>query len=91
MELCVPAGVLDSIAGSGMISGPEYFSNSTPLIDQQTGGVIMKVLQEVFFGVMLAYIFFNWFREERSNEDQITQDALLKAQQQKELYHQHRV
>ena len=91
MELCVPAGVLDSIAGSGMISGPEYFSNSTPLIDQQTGGVIMKVLQEVFFGVMLAYIFFNWFREERSNEDQITQDALLKAQQQKELYNQHRV
>ncbi|WP_026858487.1 cytochrome c oxidase assembly factor CtaG [Jeotgalicoccus psychrophilus] len=91
MALCVPAGILDSIAGAGMISGPEYFTNTTPLVDQQTGGIIMKVLQEVFFGVMLAHIFFKWFNEERQNEDQITERALEKAQAQKEMNNRFRV
>lgn len=85
MELCVPSGILDSISGAGMISGPEYFTNSTPLNDQQTGGIIMKVLQEVFFGVMLAHIFFKWFNEERRDANQITERALAKAQAQKEM------
>lgn len=91
MALCVPAGILDSIAGAGMISGPEYFTNSTPLADQQTGGVIMKVLQEVFFGVMLAHIFFKWFNEERRDADGITERALAQAQAQKELHNRFRV
>ncbi|QQD85810.1 MULTISPECIES: cytochrome c oxidase assembly factor CtaG [Jeotgalicoccus] len=91
MELCVPAGVLDSIAGSGMISGPEYFTNSTPLNDQQTGGIIMKVLQEIIFGVMLGFIFSKWYKDEHRDEDKITEQALIKAQQQKELYNSHRV
>ncbi len=90
MELCVPSDILDSIAGAGMISGPEYFSNSTPLVDQQTGGIIMKVLQEVFFGVMLAHIFFKWFNEEHRNEDQITEQALAKAQAQKDMHNRFR-
>lgn len=90
MALCVPAGILDNIAGSGMISGPEYFTNMTPLSDQQTGGIIMKVLQEIFFGVMLGQIFFKWFNEERRNEDQITEQALLKAQAQKEMHNRFR-
>lgn len=91
MALCVPAGILDNIAGAGMISGPEYFTNSTPLMDQQTGGIIMKVLQEVFFGVMLAHIFFKWFNEERRDEDQITERALAQAEAQKELHNRFRV
>lgn len=91
MALCVPAGILDNIAGAGMISGPEYFTNTTPLIDQQTGGIIMKVLQEIFFGVMLAHIFFKWFNEERQNEDKITELALEKAQAQKEMNNRFRV
>ncbi|WP_250130335.1 cytochrome c oxidase assembly protein [Jeotgalicoccus sp. WY2] len=91
MALCVPAGILDSIAGAGMISGPEYFTNMTPLSDQRTGGIIMKVLQEVFFGVMLAHIFFKWFNEERKNADQITERALERAQAQKEMNNRFRV
>ena len=91
MALCVPAGILDNIAGAGMISGPEYFTNTTPLVDQQTGGIIMKVLQEVFFGVMLGFIFFKWFNEERQNEDKITELALERAEAQKEMNNRFRV
>ena len=50
----------------------------------------MKVLQEVFFGIMLAHIFFKWFNEERKNEDQITEQALAKAQAQKDMHNRFR-
>src|SRR5699024_12309318 len=47
MELCVPSGTLDSLVGQGMISGPEYFTDSDPIHDQQAAGIIMKVKQEI--------------------------------------------
>ena len=33
------------------LSGPEMFNLLPVLYDQQTGGVIMKVLQEIIYGV----------------------------------------
>ncbi|HIW11777.1 MAG TPA: cytochrome c oxidase assembly factor CtaG [Candidatus Salinicoccus stercoripullorum] len=90
MELCVPSGVLDGLKGQGLISGPEYFTNTTPIMDQQTGGIIMKVLQEVFFGFMLGFIFFNWFREERMDEEETTRRSVENARIQKELFNQYR-
>ncbi|WP_411843981.1 cytochrome c oxidase assembly factor CtaG [Salinicoccus sp. HZC-1] len=90
MELCVPSGVLDGLKGQGLISGPEYFTNTTPVMDQQTGGIIMKVLQEVFFGFMLGFIFFSWFRDERKDEDEMTRRSLEDARIQKEFYSQYR-
>lgn len=90
MALCVPSGVLDGLTGQGLISGPEYFTDTTPVRDQQTGGVIMKVLQEVFFGFMLGFIFFSWFRDERRDEEETTRRSLEKARIQKELFNQYR-
>lgn len=41
-----------------------------PMIDdQQLGGVIMKIIQEIVYGTCLAYIFFKWYRKERRTED----------------------
>jgi putative membrane protein len=40
-----------------------------PLDDQQLGGVIMKIVQEVVYGIALAMIFFKWYRKERDNDD----------------------
>lgn len=85
MELCVPVGVLNGLEGSSALSGPQYFLNSTTLADQQTGGVIMKILQEVFFSAMLVYIFVRWFREERSNPEETTRKDLERVQKQREL------
>lgn len=60
MELCVPSGTLASLN----LSGPEMF-NSMPLLeDQRTGGVVMKIIQELVYGFFMAKIFFAWYRTE---------------------------
>ncbi|WP_456275622.1 cytochrome c oxidase assembly factor CtaG [Bacillus sp. AK128] len=65
LELCVPADMLASLS----ISTPELF-NWFPLVeDQQLGGVIMKVVQEIVYGSILGYIFFQWARQEREKDD----------------------
>lgn len=50
----------------------------------------MKVMQEIVFGIYLYIIFMRWFRYERKNEKQITEDSLRKLQEQKALYNQFR-
>ncbi|OAS20614.1 cytochrome c oxidase assembly protein [Paenibacillus oryzisoli] len=47
------------------------FAHLSPLDDQQLGGVIMKILQEIIYGATLAYIFFRWYRRERKDEDEL--------------------
>ncbi|MNI87803.1 Cytochrome c oxidase caa3 assembly factor [compost metagenome] len=37
--------------------------------DQQMGGVVMKILQEIVYGSVLAYCFMKWYRKERREED----------------------
>lgn len=65
LELCVPADMIASLN----ISTPELF-NWFPLIeDQQLGGVIMKVVQEIVYGSILGYIFFQWAKKEREKDD----------------------
>lgn len=71
MELCLPAGA--SLADLG-ISGPELFNTMPLLDDQQLGGVLMKILQEIIFGVVLAMIFFNWYKQDQ--EEQAEHDRL---------------
>jgi putative membrane protein len=69
LQLCVPSTTLSSLD----LSGPEAFSSISLLHDQQLGGVIMKVIQEIVYGIFLGYAFFQWFRTE---EDQTEQDAI---------------
>ncbi|MBM6618589.1 cytochrome c oxidase assembly factor CtaG [Bacillus suaedaesalsae] len=65
LELCVPADMIASLN----ISTPELF-NWFPLIeDQQLGGVIMKVVQEIVYGSILGYIFFQWAKKEREKDE----------------------
>ncbi|QFG01120.1 cytochrome c oxidase assembly factor CtaG [Psychrobacillus glaciei] len=72
MALCVPSNTLAGLS----LSGPELFSNMPPFEDQQLGGVIMKIIQEIIYGFVLFYIFFEWYRNEQENADDITQKAL---------------
>lgn len=62
LALCVPNDVLQGLTYA--ISGPEMFSPMTTLEDQQLGGIIMKISQEITYGVILARIFFGWFNRE---------------------------
>lgn len=76
MELCVPSSTLSGLT----LSGPELFSSMDLLSDQQVGGVLMKVIQEIIFGVILFKIFRKWWNTERSNQQEITDNALKEFQ-----------
>ncbi|QTD42435.1 cytochrome c oxidase assembly factor CtaG [Sporosarcina sp. Te-1] len=76
MALCVPPGTLSGLS----ISGPELFTNMPTLYDQQLGGIIMKVIQELIYVVVIGKIFIQWYRDEQMNADEITKKALLDRQ-----------
>lgn len=76
MELCVPASTLSGLS----LSGPELFSSMSLLADQQVGGVLMKIIQEIIFGVLLFRIFRKWWDTERVNQKEITENALKEFQ-----------
>ncbi|MEF3313723.1 cytochrome c oxidase assembly factor CtaG [Paenibacillus sp. GYB004] len=66
MGYCVPANSQELLAN---FSGPEFFAIFDSREDQQLGGVIMKIMQEITYGAALAYIFFNWYVRERRKDD----------------------
>ena len=76
MALCVPAGTLSGLS----ISGPELFTNMPTVYDQQLGGIIMKIIQEIIYVGVIAKIFINWYRDEQLNADEITKNDLLERQ-----------
>lgn len=83
MALCVPAGTLSQLG----LSGPELFSTMSALEDQRTGGIVMKVLQELVFTVFLWLVFYEWLRNENANADEITAKVM---QDRKDMaYHRH--
>ncbi|WP_202077269.1 cytochrome c oxidase assembly protein [Caldalkalibacillus salinus] len=47
---------------------PQLFNILPVLDDQQLGGVIMKVIQELTYMTAIAIIFFKWAKEERQKE-----------------------
>lgn len=52
---------------------PQLVAALPTLDDQQTGGVIMKVVQEITYILAVAIIFFKWAKEERSSEKEADQ------------------
>ncbi|RCX16159.1 putative membrane protein [Fontibacillus phaseoli] len=63
----------------GKFGGPEFFGYLEPRIDQQVGGILMKFIQEIIFASMLAYVFFQWYRQENREEEdgQLPDDVKL--------------
>ncbi|MEK8131160.1 cytochrome c oxidase assembly protein [Paenibacillus filicis] len=60
---------------------PENLLLLPMLDDQQLGGVIMKIVQEIVYGFALAYTFFRWYRRERKHdeEEDLGSDGYLQA------------
>lgn len=67
--LLTPACALIIFAGQllyGMYQDVSFpFSYYSVLDDQQLGGVIMKIVQEIVYGIVLYTIFRKWYRAER--------------------------
>ncbi|WP_199622727.1 cytochrome c oxidase assembly factor CtaG [Paenibacillus alkalitolerans] len=61
MGYCLPQ---NSAAILEMFSGPSSLQWMDPLEDQQTGGVLMKLMQEAVYGSILCYVFWQWYRRE---------------------------
>ncbi|MBW7452949.1 cytochrome c oxidase assembly factor CtaG [Paenibacillus sepulcri] len=55
-----------------MFDGPSFFNLMKPVEDQQLGGIVMKLVQELMYGSILAYVFFHWYkREQGDTEDEL--------------------
>ncbi|TFB23327.1 cytochrome c oxidase assembly factor CtaG [Filobacillus milosensis] len=65
MSLCVPADVLQGMN----LGGPQLFLKIPLVYDQQAAGIIMKVLQELIYGGVLAHVFYNWYNKENRGTD----------------------
>lgn len=66
MAYCLPPGAdipLDLFGG-----GMNQFSPLSPRADQQLGGIIMKILQEISFGFMVGTVFRQWLKKEKQSD-----------------------
>ncbi|MCF2939104.1 cytochrome c oxidase assembly factor CtaG [Paenibacillus alkaliterrae] len=66
MGYCItgdPSRLLDSF------SGPQFFNLMDVVEDQQLGGIVMKLVQELMYGIILAYIFKQWFKREHKEDE----------------------
>lgn len=67
-ELCLPFYSLS-------LDTPQLFNIMSPLHDQQLGGVLMKLIQEIAYGMALFYTFRQWYLQERDDEfDELSAD-----------------
>jgi len=69
MGYCMPGS--DSSALIAQFGGPQFFNTLGVVDDQQLGGIIMKLVQELMYGIILAYIFKQWFKREHHADDEL--------------------
>lgn len=67
MGYCIPGDTSFLLSRFG---GPEFFGYLGTRVDQQVGGILMKFMQEIIFASMLAYVFFQWYRQENREEEE---------------------
>jgi len=68
MSLCIPQGASAASLLEMFPAGAQAIGWMEPLEDQQLGGVIMKLIQEVIYGSILIYVFRQWFRRENPKD-----------------------
>ncbi|MBB3114540.1 putative membrane protein [Paenibacillus phyllosphaerae] len=66
MGYCV-AGDPSTLLSS--FEGPAFFNLMGALEDQQTGGIVMKLVQEFMYGAILAYVFRQWYKREHGDTE----------------------
>ncbi|MDC3418146.1 cytochrome c oxidase assembly protein [Aquibacillus salsiterrae] len=73
--LITPACALIIFAGDVLYpsinDAPLLYSWLTPLYDQQLGGVIMKIVQEVAYAIVIGILFFKWAGFEKGTVNKI--------------------
>ncbi len=64
------------------MQAPQLFESLNTFSDQRLGGIIMKLVQELVYGSVLAYVFYNWYKQEKQDDlpmDQQPAPILMKT------------
>ncbi|KYG32365.1 cytochrome c oxidase assembly factor CtaG [Alkalihalobacillus trypoxylicola] len=69
MAYCLPAG---SSLPYELFSGPNSFSFLESRMDQQLAGVLMKIMQEIIYGITIGYVFKQWITKEKQQDGELT-------------------
>ncbi len=72
MSLCVGSETFSNLN----LSGPELFTSMPVLYDQRLGGVVMKIIQEIIYAVVLAQVFFEWYRKDQEESEKEVNQVL---------------
>lgn len=72
LGFCLPTGVTVDMS----FVTAKFFQILPPMQDQQLGGVVMKVMQEIIYGVFLGVVFYRWITREKE-KDRIDLPTLL--------------
>lgn len=72
MKLCVGSTTFEGLN----LSGPQLFSSMSALHDQQLGGVLMKLIQELIYGIVLGHVFFEWYRKDQADSEKEMEQTL---------------
>ncbi|WP_029326750.1 cytochrome c oxidase assembly factor CtaG [Bacillus coahuilensis] len=73
LALCVPTGTLDGLS----LAGPEIFTNMQLIEDQKLGGVLMKIIQEIVYGFLLGIVFFEWYKKDQEEANNLQHTLLV--------------
>ncbi|WP_307728689.1 cytochrome c oxidase assembly factor CtaG [Alkalicoccobacillus plakortidis] len=69
MSYCLPAGTEVPFT---MFNGPATLAFLDARMDQQLAGVLMKIMQEIVYGITIGYVFKQWLRKEKQQEGNMT-------------------
>lgn len=72
MRLCIGNSTFSNLN----LSRSQLFSSMSLLHDQQLGGVLMKAIQEIIFGIVLGHVFFEWYRKENEESERKINQSL---------------
>ncbi|ALA54524.1 cytochrome c oxidase assembly factor CtaG [Shouchella clausii] len=71
MAYCLPGGAGPELMLSAFGS-PESLSIFEARIDQQLAGVLMKIFQEIVYGIAIGYVFKQWLKKEKLQDGELT-------------------
>ncbi|SDZ02013.1 putative membrane protein [Evansella caseinilytica] len=69
ISYCLPPGT--EIPYDVFTTGEQRISLLSPLHDQQLGGAMMKVTQELVYGVAIGYVFRQWMKRDKSDNAKV--------------------
>ncbi|TWI57205.1 cytochrome c oxidase assembly factor CtaG [Halalkalibacter nanhaiisediminis] len=69
MAYCLPAGAEVPMS---LFAGPNSFAFLETRMDQQLAGALMKIMQEIAYGITIGYVFKQWLLKEKLQDGELT-------------------